>query len=304
MSCRTAGAPTAAVPTAAVPTLAVAAVAPTFSPTAEAVPPTFTPEHAVVEQAELGSLSTLTPRPTFTPFPTRTSTPTHTPTQTSTPTDTPTPTPTPSLTPSPSATPIPPPADGNFLPNSSFEEGWYHPNGEPELQIPDRWIFEFDEGTNNLDPDPWNAWVRPEVRVLSKDFLPESEWDEFIWSGRQTVKIFKGEGSISYRLLTEVYLDPGTYTFTVNIYPDLVESYTSGGSKIWASDELSGEIRFIVDGQNTEWILPEFGEKNTLRHSFEVIEPKTVRLGLAVRGRWAISNNGWFLDDWSLRLAN
>ena len=143
--------------------------------------------------------------------------------------------------------------------------------------------------------------MRPEVRVLSTDFLPQNEWDDFIWSGRQTLKIFKGEGSISYRLLTDVYLDPGTYTFTVNVYPDLVESYTTGGGKVWASDELSGEIRFIVGGETTAWKLPEFGRKNTIRHTFEVTAPGTVRVGVGIRGRWAIANNGWFLDDWSLR---
>lgn len=291
-----ASAPTAAV---AVPTLAVAAVAPSLTATIGIVPPTFTPPSVAVQQADIsGTLKTSVPSPTFTPFPSRTPTPTVTPTFTSTPTDTPTSTPTPSLTPSPTNTP---PPDGNYLPNSSFEEEWYHPDGDRELQIPEQWIFEYDEGHNELDPDPWNKWVRPEVRVLSTDFLPPDEWNKFIWSGRQTVKIFKGEGAISYRLLTDVYLDPGTYTFQINIFPDLVEGYTSGGGKIWASDKLSGEIHFIVDEEKTNWVLPTFGEKNTLRHSFELTTPQTVRLGIAVRGRWAIANNGWFIDDWSLR---
>lgn len=289
-------APTAAVP---VPTLAVAAVGPTLAATTGVVPPTFTPHNVTVQQADIsGTVNTPIPSPTFTPFPSRTPTPTATPTETLPPTDTPTATPTPSLTSSPTSTP---PPNGNYLPNSSFEEEWYHPNGDRELQIPEHWIFEYDEGSNELDPDPWNKWVRPEVRVLSTDFLPPDEWDEFIWSGRQTVKIFKGEGAISYRLLTDVYLDPGTYTFEINIFPDLVEGYTSGGGKIWASDKLSGEIHFIVDEETTNWVLPTFGEKNTLRHSFELTASQTVRLGIAVRGRWAISNNGWFIDDWSLR---
>ena len=34
-----------------------------------------------------------------------------------------------------------PPRGPNLLPNPSFEGGWYHPNGIPELQIPEDWQF-------------------------------------------------------------------------------------------------------------------------------------------------------------------
>jgi hypothetical protein len=188
----------------------------------------------------------------------------------------------------------------NLLPNPSFEEGWYHPGGLPELQVPVQWLLQYDEGVNPLDPDPWNVFVRPETRVLSPDFLPAQERDLFIWDGSHTVKIFKREGSISVRLLTDVYLTPGSYLFEVNVFPDLIVGYNPDGSKIWAPDPLSGEVRFSLNSGGTGWLLPEFGRKNTYSFPFDVTQPGTVRLGLAIRGRWAILNNGWFMDDWGL----
>jgi LysM repeat protein len=205
-----------------------------------------------------------------------------------------------------SSTPTPPPPPPqiqtgvNLLPNRSFEEGWYHFGGIPELQVPTRWNLEWDEGHNPLDSDAWNRYVRPESRLLNAAFLPAHEQGLFIWDGAYTLKIFKGNGAISFRLLTDVYLEPGTYRLTINAFPDMVDGYTVGGSKIWAPDPLSGEVRFIVGSSGSGWILPNFGQRNTLQHTFTVTSAGTVRLGAAFRGRWAILNNGWFLDDWSL----
>jgi hypothetical protein len=130
--------------------------------------------------------------------------------------------------------------------------------------------------------------------------LPPNEHSLFIWDGEQTVKIFKGRGAVSFRLLTDVSLEPGTYIFTINVFPDLVDAYTASGQKIWAPDPLSGEVRFIVGSATTDWVLPSFGRKNTLTHAFQLETAQTLRLGMAIRGRWAIENNGWFMDDWSL----
>lgn len=219
------------------------------------------------------------------------------------------PPPTPSPTPIPAAPtptpqpppPQPPPVTGvNILPNPSFEEGWYNQNGLPELQLPNRWYFEYDEGPNPFDPAPWNAFVRPETRVLPAAQLPGHERPLFIYDGSYTVKIFKGYGAISVRLLTDVALDPGTYEFKISVYPDLVQSYDNG-TKVWASDPQSGEVRFIISNGGSGWLLPTFGQKNTLTHTFTVSQSQTVRLGVALRGRYALPNNGWFMDDWSLK---
>lgn len=280
---------------------AIAANLPTTT-TNSSLPPTWTPEPNNQQPAtsnQQPATNSRTPRPTNTPysFPTRTPIPSRTPTLSPAtnipPTSTLPPT-TPTNTPPPINTAI------NLLPNPSFEEGWYHIDGIPELQVANQWQLQWDSGENPLDDDPWNAWVRPESRVLTEDFLPSAERDLFIWDGDQTVKIFKGAGAISFRLLTSRHLDPGTYVFTINVFPDLIVDYTASGEKIWAPDPLSGEVRFLVDGQTSNWTLPIFGERNTLTYTFTVESPHTVTLGVAIRGRWAILNNGWFLDDWSL----
>ena len=129
--------------------------------------------------------------------------------------------------------------------------------------------------------------MRPEVRVLSRAFLPQHEHDLFIWDGDQTVKVFKGYGAVSFRFRTAVYLDPGRYQLEISVFPDLVIGYTSGGSKIWATDPRSGEVSLTAEGQSTGWIFPSFGQKNTIRHSFDVSQGKVVDISAAFRGRSA-----------------
>lgn len=275
-------------------------IAPTLTPSITAnpddndgqqsIPPTWTLDPRELEAAAFEGGPTLTPFATYTAFPTMTPTPLPTAPPTDTPeaTGTPLPTATPNL------------SGVNILPNPSFEEGWYHVSNYAEVQVPKDWTLGWKEGKNPLDSDPWNIFVRPESRLLNGDFLPADEHDRFIWDGEYTVKVFKGQGALYFWLVTDIFLEPGSYYFEINVFPDLVEGYTASGSKIWASDPLSGEIRFIVDSETGNWFLPKFGEKQDFHYSFGVTEARTVRLGAAFRGRWAIDNNGWFMDDWSL----
>jgi hypothetical protein len=196
--------------------------------------------------------------------------------------------------------PTEPVLGGNVLPNGSFEGGWYHTNGIGELQTPNDWVFEWDEGPTGFGDQSWDIWVRPEMRVLSRPFLPPSEHNLFIFDGEQTIKVFKGNGAISYRLTTNVNLQPGTYIFEINIFTDLYVDF-SNDQKIWANDPFAGEIRFIAPGGGTGWFGPSYGKKNTFTHAFTITEAQSVRLGVGIRGRYAIANNGWFLDDWSLQ---
>ena len=223
-----------------------------------------------------------------------------------TPTAPPPPTATPAA-PLPTATPIvlppPPPTSGNLLPNPSFEGGWYHPSSVPELQIPNNWRFEWDSGPTGFGSNPWDVYNRPEVRVLNRDYLPAHEHGLFIWHGNQTVKAFKGNSPLSFRLLADVNLAPGTYLLEVNIFPDLVMGYENG-AKVWADDPLAGEVRLVAGGQSSGWLLPQFGQRNTLRYQFTVSEGGTITVGAAVRGRFALENNGWFMDHWSLVKVN
>ena len=270
-------------------------------------PSTWTPmpvvnEDTPVPEATEPAPPTSTPQPTVTVF-----IPTHTPeptaTETPLPTDTPVPQP---AQPQPTSPPLEPtvPAapvyGGNIVVNGSFEDGWYHQNGIPELQLPNGWTFEYDEGPTGYGDEPWDKWVRPETRVLPDYQLPENERGLFILDGTYTIKMFKGSGAISFRLFQDIALQPGTYTFQVKLYPDLVVGYQKG-NKVLAGDPASGEIRFIAPDGGTGWIFPAFGTWNTLEHTFTITEPQTVRVGVGVRGRYALNNNGWFLDQWSLQ---
>lgn len=234
-------------------------------------------------------------------------TPAASPTPVLTPAVTPQPTATnpavPTFTPLPTATATtPPPAPvpaGNLLPNPSFEGGWYHPGNVPELQIPADWRFEWDEGPTGFGNNPWDVYLRPEVRVLAREYLPPAEHGLFIFGGNKTVKVFKGSGAVSFRLLTDVTLTPGRYQLEINLFPDLVMAYENG-QKVWANDFLSGEVKLQAGASNSGWIYPAFGQKNTLRYTFTILQTQTITVGAAVRGRFALLNNGWFLDEWSL----
>ena len=275
-------------------------------------PPTWTSIPTQPPPNTATPLPTTTPAPptfTFTPLPTNTPPPTETPIPVPTDTPTPEPTATTAAIPPTQAPAAPPPAPTvpdnpvlgtNILPNPSFEGGWYHTYGIGELQTPNDWIFEWDEGPTGFGSESWDTWVRPEMRVLSPDYLPSHEHNLFIWDGIYTVKIFKGAGAISYRLFTETDLAPGTYVFKINIFPDVYEDYQAG-QKVWASDPYSGEVTLFTNLGSTGWILPAFGQRNELEYAFTVPSAQRVRVGVSVRGRYAVANNGWFLDNWSLK---
>lgn len=185
--------------------------------------------------------------------------------------------------------------------NYSFEGGWYNMWGIPELQIPNGWVFEWDEGPTGFGSEPWDIWVRPETRVLPNYQLPESERGLFIREGDYTIKFFKGNGAISFRLYQDIPLEAGTYLMQVFVYPDLVSGYDNG-NKVYAGDPVAGEFRFITPDGGTGWmLLPGFGHWDTMEHTFTLTEPQTVRIGIGARGRFALNNNGWFFDNWALR---
>ncbi len=294
----------------AVPTLSeeimAAAIASPTDPAATAIPPTWTPAPASDTATPVPtepSPPTDTPVPTAT-IPLPTATPTTQPTETAVPTNTAVP-----QSQSP-AQPLPTPVStadvgslplgDNLLPNPSFEEGWYHPHGIAELQIPNNWGFEWDEGPTGFGTEVWDRYVRPEVRVLPSSQIPPHERSLFIYDGDYTVKAFKGYGAISFRLFTDVTLAAGTYVFEIKVFPDLVMDYVDN-QKVWADDPLSGEIRLFAGNNSTGWMLATFGQKNTRTYVFTLEEPQTIRVGAGIRGRFAIVNNGWFMDDWSLR---
>jgi len=278
---------------------------PITEPTAFLVPPTWTPQlqsNGAETVLEGTLVSSSTPRATKTPFPTLLPTLTLAsspmPIVTSVPV-TNTPEPPPSNEEVPPVIPANPILGENLLPNSSFEEGHYNMHGIPELQLPVGWVFEWDESQTGFGTEAWDKYVRPETRVLPKGFLPAAEHGLFIFDGQHTIKAFKQNGAISFKLFRDVYLEPGTYVLEINVYPDMYMDYQEG-MKIWADDPLTGQFRFIAPDA-TGWMGTVYGRKNTLTHTFTVDSAGEVPIGAAMRGNHAIMNDGWFFDDWSLK---
>ena len=259
-------------------------------PTQEPVTPTV--------DATVPPPATSTPKPTSIPIPTNTPVPTDTPEPTAVP---PTAAPVNTQPPPPPTVPAEPVLGGNLLVNGSFEGGWYNLNGAPEFQLPNGWIMEFDSGPTGFGSQAWDIWFPPETRVLPYYQLPENERSLFIRDGEFTIKAFKGNGPISLRLLQDIALQPGTYVFTVYIFPDLVSSYEGG--KQFANDPLAGEVRFISPSGGTGWLLfgAGFGTWGVFEHTFTVDAAQTIRIGVGLRGRYALDSNGFFIDDWSLQ---
>ncbi|MCP5096735.1 MAG: hypothetical protein GY943_14375, partial [Chloroflexi bacterium] len=261
-------------------------------------PVTWTPipqtnENTPVPDSTQPAPATSSPMPTVTAGPTDTPyIPTNTPRPTETavsPTNTPAPAqPQPTSPPAAPTTPPNPVYGANIIVNGSFEDGWYNQWGIPELQLPNGWVLEYDEGATGFGSEAWDIYVRPETRVLPDYQLPAGERTLFIRHGVYTIKMFKGNGAISFRMFQEIALEAGTYTFEVNIYPDLVVDYQNG-TKVYATDATSGEIYFIAPDGGTGWFFPAFGTWNTLSHTFTITSAQTVRVGVGVRGRYAIS---------------
>ena len=292
----------------------------TAAPTAEPaikeavaeVPATWTSLPQIVE--DLPEPTDLAP-PTNTAVPTSTEVlPTETPEPTATATTEPTATLPPSKTPAPVPTSPPAPAlpaapptlppepvlGVNLIPNGSFEEGHYNQNGVPELQLPNGWRLEWDEGPTGFGDASWDVYVRPEARVLSTAFLPPEEHGLYIYNGQHTIKIFKGSGAVSFRLLADVSLEPGTYMIEAKMFADIVEKWENR-AKVWSVDPSAAEFHFVVGDGGTFWTKQNYGQINVHNWTFTVDQPQTITVGLAFRGKYAISNNGWFIDDVSLR---
>jgi LysM repeat protein len=202
------------------------------------------------------------------------------------------------------APPAPPAANANLLPNPSFENGYTNLYNAEELQVPVGWFMEIDEGPGALAPETGVMFFRPESRIAPRWGLPPAEQTLFLWNGDWTLKVFKGGAPVSFRMFTDVYLQPGTYRFVANYFPDLVEHYTSGGSKTWTTRSLAGEATFIQSGVGSNWTEMTVGVKNTMIQTFTVTSAGTVRLGVGWRTRYILANNGFFIDDWSLQKIN
>ncbi|CUS06058.1 putative Lysozyme [Candidatus Promineifilum breve] len=210
-----------------------------------------------------------------------------------------------SATTAPQATAAPPtlptadPNVTNLFKNGNFEGDWYFYLYN-ELQVPTGWQLATDEGPNTLNPGSGGNFNRPEVRVVGKNQLPETEWAWFIPEGYKSVKVFKGGAPTSFSLFQDVYLQPGSYRMTLNFFPDIVAQYYPGGTRDFNTDPLSGEVRVIHNDGGTEWTTVTAGQPNSRVYEFNVAQAGGVRLGASFRNRFETANNGWFLDNWKL----
>jgi hypothetical protein len=59
-------------------------------------------------------------------------------------------------------------------------------------------------------------------------------------------------------------------------------------------------VRRVVGGEDSGWALPTFLEKNTYYFVFIISQAGMADVEVHIRGRYAILNNGWFMDDWWL----
>lgn len=205
----------------------------------------------------------------------------------------------------------------NLLTNPSFEEGWYHPNNVPELQIPMGWMFWHADETvpNPHDPAEHSRFVRPKVNHKSTNTLPPDEHDKYILDGDYTLKVFKGNGAFNCKLMQNITLEAGkTYTMTIRGHADLVDHYENG-SKVGAPDPVSGKLRlclyrgpseacteWMLLGACTEWML--LGGDKALKpfsYTSQFKATDTIdSVSIEFMCPFPINNNGLFLDNWEL----
>lgn len=195
----------------------------------------------------------------------------------------------------------------NLLKNGSFELGWYHHDGIPELQIPKEWQFGYaDKSVDNpYDTNPWSEFVRPEVRVLPREQLPPHEQPLFILDGDYCLKPFKGSGSLYFWFTQDLNLDAGDYELTVRVYPDVVMDYDGDGNKIFADDPRAALIRFHPNDfwQNINPVSsPASGRLQTVKHQFTA--PGGVyRVRVEFMLPFPLKQNGLFCDAWELTMV-
>lgn len=211
--------------------------------------------------------------------------------------------------------PAPPPVPAaNLLGNGSFEGGWYHPDGIPELQLPAGWDLKWRDGNdpgwpNPYDDAPHSRFVRPEVRVLPEAFLPEHERPLFIRDGRQTLKVFKGQGALYFTFMQTVSgLTPGaTYRLATPVYPDVVMRYEDN-RKVWADDARACQWRVRVGPVAVTvgagpfgggWKRLEAGKWNEPAAEFKA-GGTTAEVKVDFLMPFALPQNGIFADEWTL----
>ena len=133
------------------------------------------------------------------------------------------------------------------------------------------------------------------IRDSPAAFLPPEEHSLYIFEGSTTLKVFREQGALSMRLVTDVDLQPGTYVLEANFFSDVFEKYEND-QKVAPSDPSAGEAALIAGSGGTGWVANNYLTRNKLSHTFTVTSAQKMTVGVGFRGRYAIANNGWFVD--------
>lgn len=214
--------------------------------------------------------------------------------------------------PSPTVPPVPP---INRLNNSDFEDGWYHPDGIPELQIPAGWEVKWRDGNdpgwaNPFDAAPHARFVRPEIRTLPAAQLPAAEQPLFVRDGVYTVKSFKGGGAWYATFMQTVELPAGKWRLVTPVYADLVADY-NGGVKVFSADPNAGLWRarvgpVVVSAPSGVgafgggWMRLAAGQWNEPAAEFETKTAGPVEVKIDFLLPFPLRQNGIFTDAWTL----
>jgi pSer/pThr/pTyr-binding forkhead associated (FHA) protein len=211
----------------------------------------------------------------------------------------------------PSPTPLP---ENNLLPNPSFElhtEAARFTDGtfKNEINIPAGWGLLVDDNVENgISGGSGSPFVFPEMLVVTRDNMNEciGNLDEpicSIFSGAYALKVFKGDAPIRFALFNQLFLEPGVYEFRVQFFADAVQFYDDQNQKVWAQSGAA-EIHLCVEGgeyAHKDWESVEIGINNYRDVTFIVPKERNVIIYAKFRNIQDIKNNGWFLDNWSLK---
>jgi LysM repeat protein len=195
----------------------------------------------------------------------------------------------------------------NVLLNPSFEEGFFNHNNINELAIPKFWNWWNAPDTDARLPDQSTNWGRPETVVWNKNQAPDNEKTLFFRHGDFTFKVFGAWRPVWFKLNQQVNnLAVGeVYRLSIPVFPDLVEKYVNGQKVYVNSASVSaGEHRINIYQNGSLFKQTNFqgidivrvGQWNVLTVDF-IPTATTVTVELEVRARWALQNNGWFIDD-------
>ena len=202
----------------------------------------------------------------------------------------------------------------NLLANPGFEGGYFLQDNIVEIAVPNGWRMSWLD--NATFPGANGTAFRPETVVWNINDAPVWEQDVFWRDGTYNLKIFKGGAPVYAALSQDLNLQKGArYRFTVPIFVDIVNGYTSKGEKIAPGDPSWGGVRLGASPQGAAW--PDAGQinysgwfnsnntpnfyLNMLNYTFEfTAQANQMTVWAEMFGSQPIPNNGFFIDGLTL----